>query len=119
MFVLNGIFKSVYLLYCFSNNKQRLLQTFRKIFSLSNLIFCMSIALLFHVATPVSTAANYLGSQSSKVCTKNNRNKECSLVNRWFSRGTAAGNIGDFYDNRDGGHSYLKVKMYPQLSVIT
>ncbi len=36
-------------------------------------------------------------------------------LRKWHSEGTAAGNIGDFYDNRDGGHSNLNMKPYPQL----
>ncbi|MBN2241707.1 MAG: hypothetical protein JW793_03375 [Acidobacteria bacterium] len=36
----------------------------------------------------------------------------------WYSRGTAAGNYGDYYDNRDGGHSSLKLAPYPQLSKV-
>jgi hypothetical protein len=37
------------------------------------------------------------------------------LLNRWFSEGTAAGHAGDYYDNRDGGHSRLDPAKYPQL----
>ena len=33
----------------------------------------------------------------------------------WHAAGTAAGNTGDFYDNRDGGHSGLKMSLFPQL----
>jgi hypothetical protein len=37
------------------------------------------------------------------------------LLNQWFSEGTAAGHAGDYYDNRDGGHSRLDLAKYPQL----
>ncbi len=37
------------------------------------------------------------------------------LLNSWFAAGTAAGNIGDFYDNRDNGHSRLDFWRFPQL----
>jgi len=40
------------------------------------------------------------------------------LVRRWFDEGTAAGHRGDFYDNRDRGHSLLNVKQFPHLSRI-
>lgn len=40
------------------------------------------------------------------------------LLRHWYSRGTAAGNIGDYYDNRDGGHSQLDLKPYPQMQKI-
>ena len=42
------------------------------------------------------------------------------MLNRWYTEGTAAGNTGDFYDNRDGGHSRLNTDYYfPQLDRIT
>lgn len=37
------------------------------------------------------------------------------LLNQWFAEGTAAGHSGDYYDNRDGGHSALDLAKYPQL----
>jgi acetyl esterase/lipase len=37
------------------------------------------------------------------------------LLRKWWQEGTAAGNAGDFYDNRDGGHSDLDMTPYPQL----
>jgi hypothetical protein len=40
------------------------------------------------------------------------------LLTQWWKEGTAAGNAGDFYDNRDGDHSPLDLKRYPQLSAI-
>jgi hypothetical protein len=40
------------------------------------------------------------------------------LLRKWYSDGTAAGNSGDYYDNRDGGHSLLNLAPYPQLQRI-
>ena len=37
------------------------------------------------------------------------------LLKKWFAEGTAAGNIGDIYDNRDREHSGLDMSQYPQL----
>src|SRR4051794_9224172 len=37
------------------------------------------------------------------------------LLTRWWKEGTAAGNAGDWYDNRDGEHSPLDLRPYPQL----
>ena len=37
------------------------------------------------------------------------------LLRKWFAEGTAAGNAGDFYDNRDRGHSRFSTDAYPQL----
>ena len=33
------------------------------------------------------------------------------MIAKWMAAGTAAGNQGDFYDNRDGGHSRLDVRL--------
>src|SRR5271166_2105383 len=38
------------------------------------------------------------------------------LLRKWWQEGTAAGNLGDVYDNRDGGHSDLDTSYYPQLT---
>src|SRR4051812_32445067 len=37
------------------------------------------------------------------------------LLTRWHKEGTAAGNVGDWYDNRDGEHSPLDLRPWPQL----
>jgi hypothetical protein len=37
------------------------------------------------------------------------------LLTLWYKEGTAAGNVGDWYDNRDGEHSPLDLRPYPQL----
>ena len=42
-----------------------------------------------------------------------------TLLRGWYVRGTAAGNAGDYYDNRDGGHSQLRTSLYPQLQMVT
>lgn len=40
------------------------------------------------------------------------------LLNAWTASGTAAGNRGDLYDNRDRGHSRLSAKLWPQVAHI-
>src|SRR5436190_1395989 len=40
------------------------------------------------------------------------------LLNKWWRQGTAAGNIGDWYDNRDGEHSPLDLRLWPQLQKV-
>ena len=40
------------------------------------------------------------------------------LLKKWWAQGTAAGNTGDYYDNRDRGHSGLDMSRYPQLSKV-
>src|SRR5262245_51228791 len=37
------------------------------------------------------------------------------FLRQWWREGTAAGNGGDVYDNRDDGHSELALEPYPQL----
>lgn len=37
------------------------------------------------------------------------------LLQEWFAAGRAAGHTGDYYDNRDKGHSALDLSRYPQL----
>ena len=39
-------------------------------------------------------------------------------LRRWYWRGTAAGNHGDFYDNHDNDHSNMAYEQFPQLSRI-
>jgi hypothetical protein len=41
------------------------------------------------------------------------------VLRRWYADGTAAGNRGDYYDNRDRGHSRLDLARYPQLEAVT
>jgi hypothetical protein len=41
------------------------------------------------------------------------------LLIRWYKEGTSAGNVGDWYDNRDGEHSPLDLRPYPQLRKVT
>jgi hypothetical protein len=51
---------------------------------------------------PITTAAGQVG----------------QLLRRWWQDDTAAGNVGDWYDNRDGEHSPLNLAPYPQLQKI-
>jgi hypothetical protein len=40
------------------------------------------------------------------------------LLRQWWKDGTASGNVGDYYDNRDGDHSPLNLAPFPQLLAI-
>ena len=40
------------------------------------------------------------------------------LLRQWWKEGTASGNAGDVYDNRDGDHSPLNLTPWPQMSAI-
>ncbi len=46
------------------------------------------------------------------------RGKVAELLRKWYAEGTAAGNAGDYYDNRDRGHSHLGMRPYPQLQKV-
>jgi hypothetical protein len=41
------------------------------------------------------------------------------LLRKWYAEGSAAGNVGDFYDNRDRDHSPLNKALFPQLDFVT
>lgn len=41
------------------------------------------------------------------------------LLKKWAAEGTAAGNVGDQYDNRDRGHSGFHIEQFPQFSTIS
>jgi hypothetical protein len=45
-------------------------------------------------------------------------NEVGKLLLKWHAEGTAAGNTGDFYDNRDGEHSPLGLDPWPQLDKV-
>lgn len=53
-------------------------------------------------AKPIATAKNPVG----------------NLLRKWWAEGTAAGNEGDWYDNRDRGHSALNIAPWPQLQKV-
>src|SRR5436190_1140331 len=44
--------------------------------------------------------------------------KAGDLLRKWHKEGTAAGNDGDYYDNRDAVHSDLDTAPFPQLKRI-
>ena len=42
------------------------------------------------------------------------------LLNKWWAEGSAAGNVGDWYDNRDRGHSNLRIATFhPQMQQVS
>lgn len=54
---------------------------------------------------------NHLASSTNNVV--NFPGPAGEAVRKWFKEGTAAGNIGDLYDNRDGGHSHIERGQFP------
>lgn len=41
-----------------------------------------------------------------------------NAIRAWFAEGTASGNRGDLYDNRDGGHSRLDLRLFPYMTAV-
>jgi len=63
---------------------------------------------------PAELALQLLRSQPVAV----GNSETAQQLRKWYEAGTAAGNVGDYYDNRDRGHSQLRMAPYPQLQQI-
>jgi len=63
--------------------------------------------------SPCATAAD--GTRPTRKPIAKKGGSVGALLRKWDAGGTAAGNTGDYYDNRDGGHSRLNIAPYPQL----
>jgi len=74
------------------------------------LVVCSS----FSVASAASLEPSDLEALKDKPAA-GGRGELVDLLNGWYKRGEAAGNVGDVYDNRDGGHSHLPMHQFPQL----
>jgi hypothetical protein len=82
------------------------------------IFWCLTFCLLAspHMSAGRSASVK-ITVKPSAICT--GRDKVCQLLGKWYAAGTAAGNAGDFYDNRDGGHSQFNTGRFPQLDRIT
>ncbi len=81
-------------------------------------IVCVALAMASSVPT-VAWAQTPPGSSSGPSRTiTTDRGAVGDLLRKWAADGSAAGNTGDYYDNRDRGHSLLDVSVYPQLRLI-
>lgn len=56
-----------------------------------------------------------LAAQEAKPVATTRTDAAGALLNEWFAAGTAAGHAGDYYDNRDAGHSPLDPAAFPLL----
>jgi len=95
-----------------------------------NFAWHCSRSLLMALGLVLSSPANPLAAQSPKPEDKPadeparkadkpitaDRGPVGKLLEKWYAEGTAAGNIGDLYDNRDREHSELNRTPYPQLA---
>ncbi|MFB3892361.1 MAG: hypothetical protein ACE15C_10105 [Phycisphaerae bacterium] len=62
---------------------------------------------------PPATASQATTRSALPITTANT--PQGKLLKQWWAEGTAAGNAGDWYDNRDRGHSDLGTAVWPQL----
>lgn len=76
---------------------------------------CFFFLLLF--MEPLSAKGSLFSDTPVQVCTR--KEEACQLINQWYIEGTAAGNIEDYYDNRDRGHSSINLSHYPQLKAVS
>jgi len=57
---------------------------------------------------------DYAGLRSAPVDNANNAVSQ--QIQAWYEEGSAAGNVGDYYENRDGGHSHLNLDRFGQFT---
>ena len=68
----------------------------------------------------ILAASLELSMPSGASAREESRKGPCAeTVRRWIAEGSAAGNAGDFYMNRDGGHSRIDVRRFPLLSTVS
>ena len=72
-------------------------------------VFCVSLTLEEQPEYPIKPATRI------SIPIAVNGGEIGELLRKWYAEGTAAGNFGDYYDNRDNEHSGLNLNPYPQL----
>jgi len=65
-----------------------------------------------------SRVTRHITVETPPIVPPNDKSEIARLLRQWDKEGTAAGNTGDFYDNRDGAHSLLRTDPYPQLDKV-
>src|SRR3954447_20861544 len=79
----------------------------------------MRIALLILAVSAFAARADGLPEEELKKKPITTDNGEIGkLLKKWHAEGTAGGNAGDWYDNRDGEHSPLDLRPWPQLQKV-
>jgi hypothetical protein len=78
-------------------------------------LLLIALLLLLHL-DPAGATDNSETLKQKPITTASGKVGE--LLRQWWKEDTAAGNVGDWYDNRDGGHSPLNLSLYPQLQAI-
>lgn len=83
----------------------------------TNLVFNFDTG-VYDALLALSTPSTPLAEQADKFLASQPNAKEIPYVRAWLSSGTAAGNIGDVYLNRDLGHSTLNAADFPFLTTL-
>jgi hypothetical protein len=89
----------------------------QSVISLSRSARIRSVALLWVLAFGAGDPGNLRADPKKPITTAGGAVGD--LLRKWYADGTAAGNMGDFYDNRDRDHSPLNRAAYPQLGMVT
>lgn len=74
--------------------------------------------LIKNAAGANARATRLVSIETPPIVPPGDQSEVAKLLRQWYAEGTAAGNLGDFYDNRDRGHSLLNTQPYPQLDKI-
>jgi len=83
------------------------------------ILFCIACGLCTVISTTLAADENIESNAQSSAPVTTLNSPAANKLKSWYRAGTAAGNIGDVYDNRDRAHSQLHLQRYPQLKVNT
>ena len=72
----------------------------------------------FQALLKLSPAKQTISALAPKFGLSKPESRDRTLVAAWLSEGTASGNAGDLYVNRDAGHSMLRVSDFPLLTTV-
>lgn len=88
----------------------------RSLYALALSIYAGATLLIVSAAEPTTDDAKLAELRKKPITTT--KGELGDLLSKWWKEGVAAGNAGDWYDNRDGAHSDLNTEPYPQLQRI-
>lgn len=83
-------------------------------------ISCRSAAAIaLAISAGLCAGDNRPATGRAKLAVTTDQGEVGKMLRLWYGEGSAAGNVGDRYDNRDGGHSMLRLSRYPQIEPVT
>lgn len=86
-------------------------------FAATNLVWNFDVG-CFEALLDLKPAAQPIAALASRFGASKPVSRATSLVTAWLSEGTAAGNAGDLYVNRDAAHSLVKTSDFPLLTSV-